>query len=64
MKNINRDNTLLPPPFIIKTQKREKRYEVKPTTRHPPSPRRRRPAPHRRRSKKHEQGQSAGVSEP
>jgi hypothetical protein len=43
-------------PFVVKTPKREKSYEVKSATRRPPS-RRRRPAPHHRHLKKHEQGQ-------
>jgi hypothetical protein len=55
MKNTNRESTLLP--FVVKSLKREKSYEVKPATRRPQSPHRRRPTPHRRRLKKYEQGQ-------
>jgi hypothetical protein len=55
MKNTNRDNTLLP--LCHQDTKREKSYEVKPATRRPPSPHRRRSVPHRHRPKKHEQGQ-------
>jgi hypothetical protein len=44
-------------PFVVKTSKREKSYEVKPATRHPLSPHHHQPAPHRCRPKKHEQGQ-------
>jgi hypothetical protein len=55
MKNTNRDNTILP--LCRQDTKKEKHYEVKPTTHRPPPPRCCWHVPRRHRPKKHEQGQ-------